>query len=161
MVIVSLGVATAAHAQSAPGEIAPTTTTSTPSDLPTPGGWSTDVRIGIPATFTDTGVVLGMANFQLGVGKRVSDRWYLGSTAEWTLGMNLGDDAASVTSSLRAGAEARYIFHVGTASVSTNGDAGPFYDTPRYDWIGFRGAAQSVSGADARSARSRSGSTRA
>jgi hypothetical protein len=147
--IVSLGIATAAHAQSAPGETAPTTTTTTmTNDLPAPGGWSTDVRIGVPATFTDTGVVLGMANFQLGVGKRVGDRWYLGGTAEWTLGMNLGDDAASVTSSLRGGAEARYIFHTGTASVSTNGDEGPFYDTQRYDWIGLRGGVQSVSGAD-------------
>jgi hypothetical protein len=148
MAIVSLGIATAAHAQSAPSETAPTTTTSTPNDLPAPSAWSTDVRIGVPATFTDAGVVLGLANFQLGVGKRISDRWYLGGTAEWTLGMNLGDNSTEVTSSLRGGAEARYIFHTGTASVSTNGDEGPFYNTQRYDWIGFRGGAQSVSGAD-------------
>ena len=144
-VIASLGVATAAHAQAAPGEVAPVSSapTAAPSTLPVPGSWSTDLRIGIPVTFSDTGVVMGLANFQLGIGKRVSDRWYLGGTAEWMLGMNVS--GGDVSSSLRAGGEARYIFHEGEASVSV--DDGPAYTVPRYDWIGVRGGYQTVSGA--------------
>jgi hypothetical protein len=140
--VIAMGIASAAHAQSAPGEIVSTT-----ANGPASGAWSTDVRIGFPATFTDAGVVLGLANFQLGVGTRVGDRWYLGGTGEWTLGVNLDDNNTAVTSSLRGGAETRYIFHTGIASVTTNGRGGPFYNTQRYDWIGFRGGVQSVSGA--------------
>ncbi len=131
MVVVSLGIAATARADEA-------------QTLPAPGA-SFDVRIGIPAAFSDTGIVVGLANFQLGVGQRVSGRWYVGGTAEWVLGMNVS--ATSVSSSLRLGGEARYIFHQGTAEVSTSGEDGPYYPTPRYDWFGLRGGVQTVSGA--------------
>jgi hypothetical protein len=131
LLVVSLGLATTAHADDA-------------TTLPAPGT-SYDLRIGIPATFSDTGVVVGLANFQLGVGQRVSGRWYVGGTAEWMLGMNIGPTV--VTSSLRLGGEARYIFHQGTAEVSTSGEDGPYYPTPRYDWFGLRGGVQTIGSA--------------
>ena len=150
MVIVSLG-ASVAHAQ-APG--APSESVAATSTLPTPGTWSTEIRMGLPATFTNNGVVMGVADFQLGIGKRLSDRWYVGATGEWILGLDVGGSAASagdsdaslLTSTLRVGGEGRYIFHQGQATL--NVDCGPSFTVPRYDWIGFRGGAQSVSGAD-------------
>jgi len=133
------GLATAAYAQD--------TAEGATAAAPTVGAWSPTIRIGIPTTFTDTGVVLGMGDVQLGLDVRASERWYVGGTAAWTLGVDLGSGAGTTTS-LRAGGEARYIFHQGEALMSSDGMTGPWWPTRRNDWVGLRGGAQSVNGAD-------------
>ena len=133
IVFASLGLATAAHAEP------------TVSDLHPTAGWSTQVRYEDTTTSSDTGPVLGMSGFQVGIGKRITDDWYLGGTAELQLGDNNSDVENGFTTSLRAGGEARYIFHQGESSISHEDGSDPT-TVPRFDWIGVRGGVQSVSG---------------
>ncbi|HUJ60422.1 MAG TPA: hypothetical protein VLX92_18100 [Kofleriaceae bacterium] len=116
-----------------------------PGPHPTAGSVSLQLRYGDPTAITDTGVGLGLSDFQIGLGYRLTDRWYVGATSELALLHNMGvDNDSAGTTSLRLGGEARYIFHQGTAILGSR--CGPSTTVPRSDYIGVRGGVQSVSG---------------
>ncbi|HEY1557531.1 MAG TPA: hypothetical protein VGF94_22015 [Kofleriaceae bacterium] len=113
---------------------------------PHAGSVSLQMRYEDQTTASDTGTVLGMSGFQVGLGARITDRWYAGATGELALGMNMGTDSDSFVTSLRAGGEARYIFHRGEAA-SLDEDGNVIATHPRLDYVGVRAGAQSVDGA--------------
>lgn len=108
---------------------------------PQAGAWSLDLRLPIGVTLSDTGTVIGVTGFEMGVGRRITDRLYLGATGEWGLGINIHTGARDV---LRVGGEARYVFHRGAAAASTDDQS--WHTVPRYDWIGARAGAETIDG---------------
>ena len=105
----------------------------------------------IDITFGSGPTLMGVGGAEVGIGKRVSDRWYVGATGgveELPVGMSDYDHAPGTR--LRAGGEARYIFGTGTGSASVN--CGPSFPVPMTGWLQARAGARH-STALARSAR--------
>ncbi|HEX4418454.1 MAG TPA: hypothetical protein VH165_11170 [Kofleriaceae bacterium] len=117
------------------------------SDAPHAGAWSFEMTIPIDATFASS-TVIGVGGLGLGLGKRLTDAWYLGGTAELEGLVATGDLDGAPLLRLRGGAEARYIFHQGTGTASVND--GPAFEVPRYDWIGARAGLESLDGGTTR-----------
>jgi hypothetical protein len=127
------GFASVAHAQAAPD------------GGPHAGAWSLELAIPIDVTFGDGPTLVGAGGLELGVGKRLTDHWYLGATGDFEGLVDtdiFADNAPSIR--LRAGGEARYIFNTGTGSASV--DCGPSFPVPRTDWIAARAGAETLDG---------------
>jgi hypothetical protein len=135
------GFATAAHAQAADAP-APSTDDSAG---PHAGAWSLELAVPIDVTFGSGPTLIGAGGLEVGLGKRLTDTWYLGATGDFE-GMVDTDVFAQNAPSirLRAGGEARYIFNTGTGSASVN--CGPSFPVPRTDWIAARVGAETLDG---------------
>ncbi|HTR55446.1 MAG TPA: hypothetical protein VMJ10_32430 [Kofleriaceae bacterium] len=143
--LVSFGVASAAHAQSvtmfAPG--------AQPAAAPPARGagtWSLGLRV--PMYFIGTPRGTGWGAFGLGVdlGKRLTDRWYLGASVDDEMEVNMGGDPAfNNLSRERLGVETRYRFHDGTALVCDDDDDN-CGSVPRHDWLGMRAGVERMNG---------------
>jgi opacity protein-like surface antigen len=138
-VFVSLATATA-HAQAVPAS-----TAAADDSGPHAGSWSFEVNLPVDATFAPNQTLIGVGGVELGLGQRLTDRWYLGVTGgiEGLVGTNF--EATNTPSMrLRGGVEARYTFHQGSGTVSVND--GPEFGVPRYDWIGANAGLESLDG---------------
>ena len=110
---------------------------------PHAGAWSLELAIPIDVTFGSGPTLIGVGGLELGVGKRLTDNWYLGATGDFEGLVDTDVFAASSPSiRLRAGGEARYIFNTGTGSASVND--GPEFAVPRTDWIAARVGAETL-----------------
>jgi hypothetical protein len=86
---------------------------------------------------------MGVGGLGVGVGKRVSDNWYLGGTFDFEEEVNMtGENGPDGFFRMRAGGEARYVFNHGTGEASVN--CGPAFAVPRTDWIAFRTGAETL-----------------
>lgn len=116
-------------------------------DTLAPTGLQVGFRMPLDVTL-GSHVGVGLAGFELDLGERVTDRWYLGATADYMLRLDVDADGTLVNR-LRGGVEARYYFHEGTATLGggasdccCNGDPG--IEVPRYDWVGARFGLQTI-----------------
>jgi hypothetical protein len=112
---------------------------------PHAGNWSFEVNLPVDAMFAPNQTLIGVGGVELGLGQRLTDRWYLGVTGgvEGLVGTNF--EATNTPSMrLRGGVEARYIFHQGSGTASVND--GPAFGVPRYDWIGANAGLESLDG---------------
>jgi hypothetical protein len=115
---------------------ASTTTQADDHPHPKAGSWLVDFRVPMSITLSDVGPIIGAAGIEVGVGKRITDNVYVGGLLGADQEINPSSNGGFLFP-LRAGAEAHYIFHEGGASMSTDGDEGPWVPIPRYDWIGL------------------------
>jgi hypothetical protein len=144
VLVTSLGLVTAAHADPAPS----VTSTSTVAG-PSAGSWSLGVRIPWDGTAYPNHAAIGMGGIGVDVGKVMANGLYLGATGDYEELMDIGgmtgdSDASPMHSRLRGGVEGRYYFHDGSAEASIND--GPYFTVPRHDWIGARGGVESMDG---------------
>ncbi len=132
-----------AHRTAAPSDIASWALPSppTPPSDPRAHALSMDVRM-IPAgaIFGASDVQQELVGVQLGMGKYISDRWYLGGAARWAALLDVSQGAMS--SLLQVGPEFRYAFHLGRGSMRTNG--GPSRAIPYVDWLGLRTGVEDI-----------------
>jgi len=104
---------------------------------------STDVRmIAAGAIFGASDVQMVLVGVQLGVGKYVADRWYVGGAARWAMLNDMGSDDSGLNSLLQVGPELRYAFHLGKGGMRVNG--GPSRPIPYVDWLGLRGGVEEI-----------------
>ncbi len=119
------------------------TTTTTTTDGPHAGAWSLELSLPFDVTFGNGPTLMGVGGLGVGVGKRVSDNWYLGGTFDFEEEVNMtGENGPDGFFRMRAGGEARYIFNRGTGEASVN--CGPAFAVPRTDWIAFRTGAETL-----------------
>lgn len=116
-----------------------------------PTGLQLGMRFPWELTLQDhTGI--GVLGLGLDLGERVTDRLYLGVSADYMFRIQLTTDDDPLISRFRGGVEARYVFHEGTATMGGGGGdccCNPYTEgteVPRYDWIGARFGATTVDG---------------
>ena len=108
---------------------------------PHAGSWTLGFRYPWDVQRTPDGVAIGTGGVGIAIGARVTDRIYLGVSA----------DAVAITREpphsgepatydrLRAGLEARWYFHDGLAFAAPGEEA---WMAPRHDWLGVRWGAE-------------------
>jgi hypothetical protein len=113
-------------------------------DGPKAGSLSFELSLPFDVTFGNGPTLMGVGGLGVGLGKRVSDNWYLGGTAdvEEEVNMSGGGNGPDGFLRLRAGGEARYVFNHGTGEASVN--CGPEFPVPRTDWVAFRAGAETL-----------------
>ena len=120
-------------------------------DAPHAGAWSFELSVPVDVTLAPNQTLIGVGGLGLGLGKRVTDDWYLGVTGDIEGLVATNFEASNAPSMrLRGGAEARYIFHQGSGTASIND--GPAFAVPRYDWVGARAGVESLDGGTTRGA---------
>jgi hypothetical protein len=135
------GFATAAHAQTADTQV----TSTDDAAGPHAGAWSLELAVPIDVTFGSGPTLIGAGGLEVGLGKRLTDNWYLGATGDFEGLVDTDVFAQNAPSiRLRAGGEARYIFNTGTGSASVN--CGPSFPVPRTDWIAARVGGETLDG---------------
>jgi hypothetical protein len=107
---------------------------------PVAGSWSVSIAPALDIMPGGDIGAMGAVGAELDVGKRLSDRLYLGVTGEaaHVFGKGLAADVPSLE--MRAGGELRYTFANLPAFVSTWGH----YHPPRSFWLGLRAGAESI-----------------
>ena len=123
-----------------PSTDAPAQTTAT--DGPKAGSLSFELSLPFDVTFGNGPTLMGVGGLGVGLGKRVSDNWYLGGTADLEQEVNMSGDGPDGFLRIRAGGEARYVFNHGTGEASVN--CGPEFPVPRTDWVAFRAGAETL-----------------
>ncbi|HEY1817243.1 MAG TPA: hypothetical protein VGG74_33080 [Kofleriaceae bacterium] len=111
---------------------------------PHAGSWSLELDMPIDATFASGSALMGVGGVEVGIGKRLSDHWYVGGTGGVEMLVGMSDYNNAPGKRLRAGGEARYIFGTGTGSASVN--CGPSFPVPITGWLQARAGAETLNG---------------
>ena len=108
------------------------------------GLWSVEVGMIAVGVADNGGAELMNPGFQLGVGKHLTDTWYLGAGGDAELALKLAGDTALVEI-LRLGPELRHVIGEGRGGeVRING--GPSHHMPSRIWVGLRGCVEAIDG---------------
>jgi len=111
---------------------------------PPVGAWQTDLRVPLDFVFAPGNTSIGLVAVGLGVGKRISEHWLVGTSAEVVQLMDVGADNAEMMMRWQLGGAARWYFHDGTAAMSI--DDGPYEPVPRHDWVEANAGVQEMYG---------------
>lgn len=144
--VVVLATAALAGAANAQVYIPPPTPQQQAADpVPVPG--SIVVTAAMPFGFAIGGnapFMIDVVGFELGIGTNVTQDWYVGGTASIAFALDATGEWTNVPSlRLRLGAEARHVFHRGSAQASTD-DGATWVGIPRSDWWGVRAGAETL-----------------
>lgn len=112
-----------------------------------PPAWTLDVRFPWDVVLADGNTSVGVFGIGFDLDHSVSDRWSVGAATEASFLMDIQSDAPPGSSvsplvRLRAGVDARYVFHEGTSLVVPN--CGPAFEVRARAWIGGRAGFETV-----------------
>jgi len=111
------------------------------------GTWTVGIRFPWDGESLPNGAAFGVGGVGVDIGMHVSDTWYLGGSADWEAVLSTAGDAESGPGEynrFRAGGEARYYFHEGTAAANVNDAA--WTPIPRHNYLGVRGGIETFDG---------------
>jgi hypothetical protein len=106
-----------------------------------PPSLSFDTRFSVGGvTFGANDVQQQLGGVALGVGRRLSEKVYVGGSLRWVLDMDQGSNAGSLYQVLQTGLEARLVYRPGVVRTLANGRA----LGSGAQWVGFRGGVENV-----------------
>jgi hypothetical protein len=113
----------------------------------TPPAWTLDLRFPWDIALLDGNATVGVFGLGLDLDRNVTARWSLGVATEATFIMDIQSvpppaSPVSPIVRLRAGVDARYVFHEGTTWVAQH--CGPVFEVPTRAWIGGRAGFETV-----------------
>lgn len=120
-----------------PVEVAPAPVVEAPARVPE---WALAARFPWDVAHADASTLIAVLGLGLDLDARVTDHTTVGLTTEASLVLALEDvgepGSASPVARLRAGVDARWIFHDGTSLVVPH--CGPAFEVPSRAWLGAR-----------------------